>query len=371
MKIDVNATVLDEKPTGIGIYTQNILREWSLSGFFSRHEIRIFSSTRTGLPAEGFKLMRVPALVQPARYRKVAGLARFIYNQSIYPVLAGSADISYSPTPHGSVLLSNQVLTIHDVLGLRYPGQHKLQYYYYKNVLPVLIRRARSIITISECTRNDLVEFFHCSPEQIHVVPNGYDNAHFKPRTDITEVEKRYGLKRFILSIGATYPHKNLDRLVSAFAALPRDIRSEYPLLIAGGRENYISALREQAAGLGITDQVHFAGYVNFSELPLLYSAAALMVYPSLYEGFGLPPLEAMACGCPVISSGTSSLPEVCGSAARYIDPLSVDSITEAMKELLTSPDSRETLKLKGLAQAARFSWADTAAKIGTVIENA
>jgi glycosyltransferase involved in cell wall biosynthesis len=172
---------------------------------------------------------------------------------------------------------------------------------------------------------------------------------------------QKHRVQDYILAVGPTYAHKNFERLLRAYAMLTEETRERHDLVIAGGLEPYLSILKSLAIELGIQDKVRFLGYLPQDDMPELYREASLFVFPSLYEGFGLPLLEAMASGCPVISSNTSSMPEVCGDAAKYVDPHDESDICRAIGEVLSDTGLRESLVEKGLQRCKSFTWESTA----------
>jgi len=215
------------------------------------------------------------------------------------------------------------------------------------------IKRASHIIAVSHSTKNDLIKYLKIPDNRISVVYNGVDHNIFKPY-DVKLVDKPY-----ILYVGSERPRKNLGRLFQAFAKLKGDF-PELKLVKIGapGRSGkYRSDVMRQLDSLGITREVIFAGHISELELAHYYSPAALLAYPSLYEGFGLPPLEAMACGCPVVTSNTSSLPEVVGKAGIMVDPHNTDSLAQAMRRVLTDSELSDNMIRKGLEQSKKFSW--------------
>ena len=219
------------------------------------------------------------------------------------------------------------------------------------------IKRASHIIAISQATRNDLITYLKIPDDRISVIYNGIDHSLFKP------YKVRILDKPYILYVGSERPRKNLDRLFEAFARL----RKEFPELllvkvgVAGRAREYRQEIMRQLDRLRITQAVIFVEYVSELDLAYYYSSAALLAYPSLYEGFGFPPLEAMACGCPVVTSNTSSLPEVVGEAGIMFNPYDTDSLVEAMRQVLTDSELRDDMVTKGLEQAKKFSWERTA----------
>ncbi len=250
------------------------------------------------------------------------------------------------------------ILTIHDLAyehlpQMTMPGMLN----HLQRIVPRMVREADHIVAVSEATRADLYNLYRVPIERITVIPHGVEER-FSPDAEEDEhrrLQQKYSLpnKPIILTVGTLQPRKNHLRLIQAFKSLAKD----YALVIAGSFGwDYQSVLAEVSA-LGIDHAVQFIGFVNDDDLPALYRAATLFVFPSLYEGFGLPVLEAMACGTPVITSNTSSLPEIAGSAALLIDPLDTGNMVSAMQNALTDKALRADLRRSGLAQAAFFTW--------------
>lgn len=254
------------------------------------------------------------------------------------------------------------ILTVYDVIPLRYPyyvsWRARLLFRLMKRLA---IRTADAIIAISHATARDMQTFFNVDPTRMHVIPLAADR-HFRPLPPEKQAEARtrMGLPaRYVLYVGSNKPHKNLTRLVRAWATLrPPDTT----LIIAGAWLPAYPEPLQLAMHLGLGEQqIRFLGPVDEHDLPALYASALAFVFPSLYEGFGLPVLEAMACGVPVACSNVSSLPEVAGEAALLFDPHDANAIAAALERLLHDTTLRETLAAQGLAQAARFSWEATA----------
>jgi glycosyltransferase involved in cell wall biosynthesis len=253
------------------------------------------------------------------------------------------------------------VITVHDLAILRYPETFDPLWRVYAMVtLRLALPRAEAVIAISESTRRDISEYFSLPTDRVHVIHNGYDRK-FRPIADqerLTSIRHRLGLpERFVLSVGTLEPRKNISRLLEAFRHFKSQSDIPHKLVLAGDRGWLHADILEQIQSLALEQEVLFTGYVDDDDLPLLYSAAEMLVYPSLYEGFGLPPLEAMACGCPVVTSDVSSLPEVVGDAAIRVDPYDVAAIARAMADLLNRPDLRAGLVEQGLQRARLFSW--------------
>lgn len=257
------------------------------------------------------------------------------------------------------------LLTLYDLIPLRYPEHSTARARLLVRWMTRLALHAtRHTIAISDFTRQDFVRELHLPAERITAIPLAADSA-FQPQPPeaAAAVRARYNLpERFALYLGSNKPHKNLPRLVEAWQmANSRWQMADCRLVIAGTWDARYPEARQRSEKLGLGKEVIFLGPVPEAELPALYAAATVFVFPSLYEGFGLPVLEAMACGAPVICSNTSSLPEVAGEAAVTVDPLNVAELAAALARVLDDADLRHHLREGGLAQARRFNWQDTA----------
>ena len=260
---------------------------------------------------------------------------------------------------------TSTLLTVHDLSFVREPD----------SVMPGMSRhlnkwvrrsvtQADHVIAVSKATAHDLIELYQTPPEKISVLYHGVTpefNANNNPTAQAAIREKyNLGLQPFILSVGTIQPRKNYQRLIQAFAQVEADTR----LVIAGGPGWQAEDIFNEVTRLGLTDRVHFLGFVPDTDLPPLYQTAALFIYPSLYEGFGLPALEAMACGTPVVAANRSALPEVVGSAGLLVDPFDPEDIAQAMTQILYDEGLHQTLSQAGQIQAAKFSWPKMAAEL-------
>ena len=246
-----------------------------------------------------------------------------------------------------------RVVTVHDLIYRRYPEAHQgLRAKGIGLLVPLAVRRSNRVIAPSTATRDDLVSLLHVSPAKIDVVPEGVRPPPARPRGPAP------GERPVVLSVAARRPHKNLARLLEALALIPAKRRPA--LVLPGYATPWDGELRRDAAALGVEEDVRFLGWVSEAELEDLYATATLFVLPSLYEGFGLPVLEAMARGLPVACSDRGSLPEVAGGAARLFDPERPETLATAIAELLADPAARDRLAAAGRRQAERFTWRDT-----------
>lgn len=256
------------------------------------------------------------------------------------------------------------IVTIHDLSYLAVPqyadpGLRR----YLSGAVPRSLRRAAHIVAVSETTRREAIERLGLTPDRVSVVYNGVDPA-FRPLPPATvdEVRRRLALpERFILTLGTLEPRKNHLGLIQAFAQL-QESEPAVSLLVAGRRGWLDEPIFRAVEELGLQASVRFLGGVDDTDLPALLNAAAVVAYPSFYEGFGLPPLEAMACGTPVVTSTGGALPEVCGEAALLVDPADTAGLADALGRALMDRALRTTLRERGLRRAAGFTWANTAA---------
>lgn len=272
----------------------------------------------------------------------------------------------YHATEHLLPVLrrARSVFTLHDAAYLLYPEYHLPQNrIFLRLMMPRFLRRADMVITVSEATRRDAARFYRLPAGKLRVIPEGVE-PHFRPVTDpaaLAEVSRRYGLPaRYILTVGTLEPRKNLVTLLEAYAALREAGRTPgVGLVLAGGKgwlfEETLARLR--ALGLDADPAVVLTGYVPEADLPAILGGAEVFAFPSVFEGFGLPPLEAMACGVPVICSNASSLPEVVGQAGLLLPPQDVSAWVGALEQVLVTPARQAELRAAGLARAALFTW--------------
>lgn len=343
MRIGIDASPLVDSRGGISQYVAGLVRHLPSAG--PDHEYFLYASgrVREGIGiAEGLPQRLVTVPKWAAGWR-VAWDRIDVYHGTNYRLRGRGRQ--------------GEVLTIHDLAAERFPSLVKRGRASPKTRR--VARRATAIITASESTARDLVELYGIPRQKISVIYNGVAKVFAPaPKQEAREqVRRRCGIERpFILFAGTIEPRKNLPCLIRAYASLPR-VKDEFALVIAGqwgwGKLEVDRTLSE----VGIAGNVHMMGYRSLDDLRWLYCAAELFVYPSLYEGFGLPPLEAMACGAPVITSRCSSLPEVVGSAGILVDPASVEELASSIGRVLECGELQDAMRRRGLAQAKRFSW--------------
>lgn len=306
----------------------------------------------------------------PTRWAAV----RVLWEQVMQPGVLRqvAADLAHGPVFIGP--LSSPcpvVITLHDLSFLRFPELFRPANRLYLTLLTrASCRRARRLIAVSAHTAREAERLLGVPPERIDVVYHGVDPV-FRPLPidEVAAFRRRQELpERFILFVGTLEPRKNLVRLVEAFARI-RDGRVR--LVLAGGRGWLYDELFARVEALGLREEVIFPGYVRNDELPLWYNAAELLAYPSLYEGFGLPVLEAQACGTPVLTSNLTSLPEAAGDGALLVDPHDVEALSVRLSRLLVDRPLREELRWRGLAHARSFTWEETARQTTRVYRRA
>lgn len=268
-----------------------------------------------------------------------------------------------------------KVLTIHDLAFLFHPDAAMPSLHRYLNVVtPRSVKRADHIIADSHNTAKDLHEQWRTPQEQISVVQGAVDHDHFRPVSDLAQqqaVRQRYGIgeRPFILGLSRLEPRKNFSRLIHAFHAVRESAPIPHRLVIGGGKGWLYDEIFATVQRLGLEKEVLFPGFIANEDLPALYSAADFFAYPSLYEGFGLPIVEALACGTPVLTGDNSCLPEAGGPGALYVDVQDMDSIAAGLSRLCEDSDLREELRQKGMAHAARFTWSRSARQLQAVYE--
>lgn len=263
-----------------------------------------------------------------------------------------------------------KLLTVHDLAFVFYPNAAMPGLHHYLNVVARRsVHRADGVIADSHHTAHDLTEQWQVAPERITVVQGAVDHAHFKPIIDSERqrtVRQRYaiGERPYILALSRLEPRKNFARLIEAFAIARQEANFPHRLIIGGGKGWLYDEIFRRVGELNLHEHVHFTGFVDDADLPVLYSAADFFAYPSLYEGFGLPIVEALACGAPVLTANNSCLPEAGGPGALYIDAEDVRSIAEGLIRLATDKALRNQLRTAGLQHAAHFTWERSARQL-------
>lgn len=362
-RIGIDYTAAISQGAGIGRYVRELVG--ALLALDQEHDYRLFAASPEPLPPLPFPVTRLPFHDK--------WLMRLWHRLGVpLPVelVTGRLDLFHSPdfTLPPTLPKTPTVLTVHDLSFIRDPDSaDDALRAFLERVVPRSVRRADHVLADSQATREDLISLWGTPASKITVIPGGVE-ARFRPVTDpeaLRAVRGKYGLGEgpFILSVGTLQPRKNIIRLIQAFAPLAAR-QPDLSLVIAGGRGWKYQQILAEPARLQIAGRVHFTGFVADADLPTLYSAAEVFAFPSLYEGFGLPILEAMACGTPVAASNSSSLPEVTGDAGLSLDPLAVASWTEGLERLLSDGALRAELAARGRARAGGFGWEKAAGEL-------
>jgi glycosyltransferase involved in cell wall biosynthesis len=365
VRVAIDYTPAIRQSAGIGRYTRGLVA--ALADIDQENQYVLFcaggSPSRTEWPPN-FAVRRSPI---PSRW-----LTTGWHRMGLpFPaeLLTGTCDLYHSPDfVLPPLRTARGVVTVHDLTFMRLPAcaDPGLRAYLNRSV-PKAVSAARHVLADSWSTRNDLIELLQVRPGKVSVVPGAVDATFARVEDPATLEQTRAGYRLppwFIISVGTLEPRKNYSRLVSAYALMRRQSALPHHLVIAGRPGWLYQELNERARTEGVGNHVHFLGFVPDRDLPALYTLADLMVFPSLYEGFGMPPLEAMACGTPVVSSNNSSLPESVGSAALTVDAEHVEDIADAMARVLGNNSLRARLIELGKIQAERFTWTAAARQL-------
>ena len=296
-------------------------------------------------------------------------LSRLAWSQFQLPRFATErkADLIFTPAPEGYLgeQVVPQVVMVHDLRPLSHP-ECSMQSLYFKRWVPTLLRQCSHIITNSKYTASEIIKFIGSSESKLSVIPLGYDADHFCP----SNLASTFYPRPYFLHVGQAYPHKNLKRLILAYSRLANNYPDVDLLLVGKPHKTETNYLQKLVESLGLDNRIRFIDYVKYSCLPDLYRGAIAFVFPSLWEGFGLPLLEAMACGTPVITSYGSATEEVVSSSALLIEPQSVDQIFSAMKEIMLRSELSKYLSRRGITRSTLFSWDKCRAETSDLMES-
>jgi len=371
LRIGIDYTAAVRQGAGIGRYTRELVR--ALAKLNRGHDYVLFAAAGGQRLADAGWPPNFQMRSVPLSDRALAILWHRLQLPLWVELVTGSVDIFHSPDfVLPPVRRAKTLVTVHDLSFMRYPqcADANLRAYLNK-VVPRSVHRANLVLADSQSTKDDLVELLGVEPARIEVVYPGVEER-FHPienQAILEQVRKRYNLPpRFVLGLGTLQPRKNFTRLIEAFADL-RFAICDLHLVIAGGKGWLYEEIFATVEQLGLEEKVIFPGFVADQDLPALYNLADLFVFPSLYEGFGLPPLEAMACGTPVITSDASSLPEVVGEAGLIVEATDVEDLAEAMKRVLEDDALQEEMIARGLEQARKFTWEEAASKLLSLYE--
>jgi glycosyltransferase involved in cell wall biosynthesis len=350
MRILFDARVLGNQMHGIARYCQNLLQQLLAEDRGYQFTVLIGSSDIKGRFSPAF----------PIRWR-VSSTPLYGLQEQVsipYQIRGEDFDLYHSPTytiPWS--YCSKGIITIHDLIHLLFPKDYGFRHrFYYSLFTRRTVSRCRYVFTVSEHSKKDIIRLLKGPERKIIVAPNGLD-PQWRPQPSDSEFKNRFGLEKgFLLFVGNPRPHKNFNRVLSAYLKLVEEDAYPGKLVAVGINPQDLPGDRQK--------RVVFFPLSNDRELRLLYSGADLLVSPSLYEGFGLPVLEAMACGCPVLVGNQGALPEIVEEAGQQVDPYDLNAICAGIREILGHPERRQGLIDRGLQRAARYSWEKTAQKI-------
>lgn len=353
MRVAIDMQTTQGQKTGFGFYVQNLVR--NLERIDRKHQyLKLYAH------GEG----------------DFNSTKRWWWDQVQVPRLANAlkADILHQPAFSAPAFFHGPtVVTVHDLIAIHFEQDIPLgSRLYFGKWMPFSYRFADHMIVISEHTKQDVMELLGIPEEQLTVIYEAVDTV-FRPVVDkeqLERVRKKYGTgEKFLLHVGTLNPRKNLEFLVKVFAEVRKKVRADWKLVITGKKGWYYEGLFDAVRALGLERSVIFTGYVDDHDKPLLYNAASIFTFPSLYEGAGLPPLEAMSCGVPTVSSDTSSLPEMVGAGGILLSPTDMAGWTKALVSLMTDASLRREIGGRGRKQARRFSWERTARETIRVYE--
>lgn len=351
--IVVNATIISPQPSGLGVFARELFNHLAMLD----PELTAVTSCKDQLA--GGHVIPVPTWVRSRHGSVMGGALRSVWTQVALPRLLRRIGARLLLSPNHEVVLRcpcPQVAVIYDLLPLFFPEQFPRLKHYFRFILPRVLKTVAVVVAGSESTKRNLVKHYGLESSRIRVIyPGGGAVQQSYPKSSAGSATP------YLLYVGNQYPYKNLQRLIEAFSEL---VKRNFPhqLILAGKKDpRFFPDLQRKAVELGLATRVKFVDYVSKEQLPRLYAEAALFVFPSLYEGFGLPVLEAMAYGCPVVAANGSSIPEVCGEAALYFDPTDVGDIVRVLAKVLTTSDLRAHLTGQGDKRVHDFDWGKTA----------
>ena len=360
MRIGLNAHLLSGqsgyRSAGIHGYISNLLRHLPTEAPADWQFQAMVGATNTAT-FPGVRMSRAP-------FDTGSSLRRIVWEQTVQPLQLRQFDLYHALAFVAPLLLTApMVVTVYDLSFLRFPARLSFARRLYLRAMTTLTCvRARRVLAISQSTADDLTALLGVSAGKIDVTPLGYDKAAFRPllTKDIAHFRRKHNLpERFWLFVGTLEPRKNLVMLLKAYARLPQGER--LPLILGGGIGWMARDIFASIERLELGESVKHVGFIPVANLPLWYNCAEAFLYPSIFEGFGLPVLESMACGTPVVTSDASSLPEVAGAAGKCLPPDDIDHWTAALNDLHNNREWRELARMKGLERAKLFSWERTA----------
>lgn len=349
-QIYVNGRFLTQPLTGTQRYARELLKAV---------DVQINKKVEIGEKEFSITILAPRGIVNPIQLKNIETKTVGCFKGNLWEQISllwhARNGVLFSPCNTGPFLHRNQVVTLHDVSVFSVPDSYSLPFRFkYSFLMRVFAKSAKAIITVSQFSKNEISRVLGINPEKIIVTHLGGEHVLEIPSDENVFSKFHIGQKPYVLAVGSNGPHKNLSRLIAAYQTFKDP---DFDLVIAGGTFMKIFPFPISH----FTSAIKYIGYVTDGELRSLYEHAACYVFPSLYEGFGLPPLEAMTLGCPTAVSNTASMPEICGDAVDYFDPLNVHDIAQKVVRAATEVEHNSELRLRGLERAKTFSWRYTA----------
>jgi len=377
MKIAVESSVLIvNQKTGVAYYTQRLLQALVSMDQEDAYELVYLAFPGRKVPDFGVAAPNVSR-------RRIWWLPGKAYNLSLRLPLGLPIDLLAGVRP-GIFFFPNfvrwpllwtkkSVVVVHDLSFIE-SGETMVQRHrhYLSRVVPRSIKQANHVVTISESSKAQIVKHYGTDPEKITVITPALDHDFYRPaaKKTVSATKKRYGIEgEYLLYLGTLEPRKNLAGILKSYRALPDVVKKQYKLVLAGGK-GWLDEEINQLIATAPAGQIVRTGYVETADIPALYTGATLFLYPSLYEGWGMQVLEAMACGTPVITANNSSLPEAGGNAAAYVDAKNAGQLQQTIAKILSSPKQRADMRRQGLAHVANFTWEQSASRLLDVFRN-
>jgi len=377
MRIGVTTFGADGGKSGISQYLINLMKAFAIAPDGNEFEVSTYADEQSLFVPDA---PGIASLTNSGAHRGT--IQDIMWHQAALPLLCRSQryDVLFLPAGNRRLPATSPcptVGTVHDFSSIHMRNKYDRSHLFYvTKVLPALVRRLSHVITVSKSAKHDIVEFAGVPEDRVTVIPNAVDHTLFFPDDPDAAFERLAGkmnIRRpYLLYLSRLeHPGKNHVHLLQAFAVLKKKYGIPHQLVLAGSDWDRAAEIHEAAEKLPCAKDVLFTGFVASEDVPDLYRAADVMVFPSLLEGFGIPILEAMACGTPVVCSNVSSMPEVAEDAASYFDPANVESIVESLAEVIASNEIKADLRARGIVRAAKFTWAESATQTLAVLRQA
>lgn len=349
-RIIVNATYASKKPTGLGVFTEEIIKN------LIRIEPDLFYVFYVDDFLEKYINKKKVSKFFSPDYGSKGHFMRMLWEQTFLPVTyrLRRGILLFSTVPEAPIVVKNKVVVVHDIIPVKFPELHPKMKYYYFCIVPKILKTSRHLVFDSKSSQKDVFDYFGITNIEYSIIHAGYNRDVFYP-VEKGFVRKKYGYGNYFFYVGDMRPYKNVANAIRAFAKAGLE---DILFIIAGKKDKrFFPDIKRLIKGLDIEERVIFPDYISLEELPHFYRDSLALFFPSKYEGFGLPPLEAMATGTPVITTKMASLPEVCGDAAIYVDPDNIGEMADALRGIVNNVDLRNSLSNASLKRASQFSW--------------